>query len=71
VSSTAACSSADRSTSHVLLALGIDAQLAANSIRITVGRFNSAEEIDFALDYLTRKIKACRDAPSRANWAAA
>jgi cysteine desulfurase len=71
VSSTAACSSADHSASHVLLALGVDAQLAANAIRITVGRFNSVEEIDFALDYMTRKIEACRDAPSHANWAAA
>ena len=29
---------------------------------LTVGRFNTAEEIDFALDYLTRKIAECRGA---------
>ena len=71
VSSTAACSSAGGSASHVLQALGNDAQLSSNSIRITIGRFNSAEEIDFALDYLTRKIEECRDALSRADWAPA
>ena len=62
VSSTSACSSGGGSVSHVLQALGNDVQLAGNSIRITVGRFNTEEEIDFALDYLTRKIEECRDA---------
>ena len=46
----------------MLQALGNDPQLAGNSIRITVGRFNTEEEIDFALDYLTRKIAECRAA---------
>jgi cysteine desulfurase len=46
----------------VLQALGNDAQLAGNSIRITVGRFNTEEEIDFALAYLKRKIAECRQA---------
>jgi cysteine desulfurase len=62
VSSTSACSSGGGSVSHVLQALGNDAQLAGNSIRITVGRFNTEEEIDFALAYLKRRIAACRDA---------
>jgi len=62
VSSTSACSSGGGSVSHVLQALGNDAQLAGNSIRITVGRFNTEEEIDFALAYLKRKIAECRDA---------
>ncbi len=62
VSSTSACSSGGGSVSHVLQALGNDAQLAGNSIRLTVGRFNTEEEIDFALDYLTRKIEECRGA---------
>jgi cysteine desulfurase len=64
VSSTSACSSGGGSVSHVLQALGNDAQLAGNSIRITVGRFNTGEEIDFALDYLQRKIEGCRRAPA-------
>jgi len=62
VSSTSACSSAGGSVSHVLQALGNDAQLSGNSIRITVGRFNTEEEIDFALAYLKRKIAECRAA---------
>jgi cysteine desulfurase len=62
VSSTSACSSGGGSVSHVLQALGNDTELAGNSIRLTVGRFNTDEEIDFALDYLTRKIEECRQA---------
>ncbi len=62
VSSTSACSSAGGSVSHVLQAIGNDARLAGNSIRITVGRFNTAEEIDFTLDYLKNKIAECRAA---------
>ncbi len=62
VSSTSACSSGGGSVSHVLQALGNDIQLAGNSIRITVGRFNTEEEIDFALAYLQRKIAECREA---------
>ena len=60
VSSAAACISGEGSVSHVLQALGNDTQLAGNAIRITVGRFNTEEEIDFALDYLQRKIKQYR-----------
>ena len=60
VSSTSACSSGGGSVSHVLQALGNDPQLAGNSIRITVGRFNTEEEIDFSLDYLKRRIAECR-----------
>ena len=62
VSSASACSSGGGSVSHVLQALGNDVQLAGNSIRLTVGRFNTEEEIDFALDYLKRKIAECRAA---------
>jgi len=61
VSSASACS-AEGSVSHVLQALGSDTRLAGNSIRITVGRFNTEEEIDFALDYLKRRIEECRNA---------
>jgi cysteine desulfurase len=44
----------------VLQALGADSGLAGNSIRITVGRFNTVEEIDWAARYLRRKIEDCR-----------
>jgi len=65
VSSTSACSSGGASVSHVLQALGNDTQLAGNSIRITVGRFNTDEEINFAADYLVQKIDECRAALER------
>ena len=58
VSSTSACSTGG--VSHVLQALGSDEGIAGNSIRITVGRFNTAEEIDWAADYLRKKIEDCR-----------
>jgi cysteine desulfurase len=58
VSSTSACSTGG--VSHVLQALGSDAGIAGNSIRITVGRFNTIEEIDWAADYLRKKIEDCR-----------
>jgi len=58
VSSTSAC--ATGGVSHVLQALGSDAAMAGNSIRITVGRFNTPDEIDWAAAYLRRKIEDCR-----------
>lgn len=64
VSSTSACSTGG--VSHVLQALGTDATMAGNSIRITVGRFNTVEEIDWATDYLRRKIEDCRAGRLRA-----
>jgi cysteine desulfurase len=57
VSSASACMGGG--ASHVLQAL-YGGEPAPNAIRITVGRFNTAEEIDFALDDLTRKIGECR-----------
>lgn len=64
VSSTSACSTGG--VSHVLQALGSDAAMAGNSIRITIGRFNTVEEIDWAADYLRRKIEDCRAGRLRA-----
>ena len=57
VSSASACMGGG--ASHVLQAM-YGGKPAPNAIRITVGRFNTEEEIDFALDYLTRKIKECQ-----------
>jgi cysteine desulfurase len=60
VSSTSACSSGGAMPSHVLQALGADAAAAGSSLRITVGRFNTEEEIDYAVGYLRQKIEDCR-----------
>ena len=57
VSSASACMGGG--ASHVLQSI-YGGQPAPNAIRITVGRFNSEEEIDFALDYLTSKIRECQ-----------
>ena len=58
LSSTSACSSAG-GQSHVLQALGTGAADGV-AMRITVGRFNTEEEIEFAASYLRRSILACR-----------
>ena len=48
VSSGSACTSATVEPSHVLRAMGVPDQLAASSLRFTVGRFTTVEEVDFA-----------------------
>ena len=59
LSSTSACSSASGGQSHVLQALGAGAAEGV-AMRITVGRFNTGEDIDYAASYLRRSIIACR-----------
>lgn len=66
VSSTSACSSGSALPSHVLQALGTDSAAAGNSMRITVGRFNTDAEIDYAIAYLRQKIDDCRAGRLRA-----
>jgi cysteine desulfurase len=66
VSSASACSSGSAAPSHVLQALGADSVLAGNALRITVGRFNTEEEIDYAVKYLRQKIEDCRAGRLRA-----
>jgi cysteine desulfurase len=60
VSSGSACTSASLEPSYVLRALGRSDELAHSSIRFTVGRFTTAEEIDFAIDLLQRKVAKLR-----------
>jgi len=61
VSSGSACTSASLEPSYVLRALGRSDELAHSSIRFTLGRFNTAEEIDFTIDLLQRKIAKLRE----------
>ena len=61
VSSGSACTSASLEPSYVLRALGRDDELAHSSIRFTIGRFNTEEEIDFAVKLLHDKIGKLRE----------
>jgi cysteine desulfurase len=61
VSSGSACTSASLEPSYVLRALGRNDELAHSSIRFTVGRFTTEEEIDFAADLLKRKVGKLRE----------
>ncbi|QJP96687.1 aminotransferase class V-fold PLP-dependent enzyme [Pseudomonas fluorescens] len=63
-SATSACNSASNAPSHVLLALGYDAHLAGRTIRLSLGRFTTAEDIDKAVELIKA---ACASAP--AFWA--
>src|SRR5688500_3528873 len=60
ISSGSACSSADPSPSHVLLAMGLSAPEAKGSFRISLGRPTTEEEITTAADWLKEAIEEYR-----------
>ena len=61
VSSGSACTSASLEPSYVLRALGRNDELAHSSIRFTVGRFTTVEEVDYTVKLLQDKIAKLRD----------
>jgi cysteine desulfurase len=61
VSSGSACTSASLEPSYVLRALGRNDELAHSSIRFTIGRFTTQEEVDYTIDLVKRKIGKLRD----------
>ena len=63
-SSGSACSSASLEPSHVLLAIGRSADLAQGSLRITLGRDNTEEEVDYLLSVLPGLVDRLRAMPS-------
>jgi cysteine desulfurase len=59
-SSGSACTSGSLEPSHVLTAMGIPAEIARSSLRLTVGRDNTTEQIDYVLDALPRIVERLR-----------
>ncbi len=61
VSSGSACTSASLEPSYVLRALGRSDELAHSSLRMTIGRFTTQEEIDYAVSTLQDRVAKLRD----------
>jgi cysteine desulfurase len=62
VSSGSACSSASLEASYVLRALGVSPELARNSVRFSLGRWTTEEEVDFVVATVTSAVRRLRRA---------
>jgi cysteine desulfurase len=60
VSSGSACTSADPQPSHVLRALGLSVDLTRASLRFGLGRFNTEDEVDFAIRRVAEAVQRLR-----------
>ena len=60
-SSGSACTSGSLDPSHVLLAIGVPHEIAHGSLRITIGKNNTKEEVDYLLDNLVEIVQKLRD----------
>lgn len=58
VSSTSACNSAAGTPSHVLRAIGLSSEAARRTIRLSLGRYTTLEDVDYAIDCLRRLISS-------------
>lgn len=56
LSSGSACASGSLNASHVLMALGLDNEVAYNAIRFSLGRFTTEEEIDYAIHQIVTTV---------------
>jgi cysteine desulfurase len=63
-SSGSACSSGSLEPSHVLLALGQSAEKARGSLRLTLGKDNTSEQVDYLLEVLVDLVRRLRQLPS-------
>lgn len=60
-SSGSACTSGSLDPSHVLLAIGLPHEIAHGSLRISIGKYNTKEEIDYLVESLTEIVQRLRD----------
>jgi len=65
VSSGAACTSTDSQPSHVLRALGLSDDQARSSLRFGLGRFNTAADVEFAIERVVEAVRQLRKLASR------
>ena len=61
ISSGSACTSASLEPSYVLRALGRNDELAHSSIRFSMGRFTTTEDIDYTIDYVRASVEKLRE----------
>jgi len=61
ISSGSACTSASLEPSYVLKAMGLNDELAHSSLRISVGRFTTREEVDHIADLIAREVARLRE----------
>ena len=60
VSSGSACTSGSINASHVLMALGLDEDIARSSIRVSIGKYNTKEDIDYLVTSLQETVDRLR-----------
>ena len=60
VSSGSACSAGSTEPSHVLTGLGLSLDQSKGSVRISLGKFNTEQEVDFVADTLKRVVEQLR-----------
>jgi cysteine desulfurase len=65
VSTGSACATGSLEPSYVLLASGLNVELAHGSIRFSLGRFNTEEDIDYVLEKMPSIIKRLREISTR------
>jgi len=61
VSSGSACTSASLEPSYVLRALGVEDELAHTSLRLGLGRFTSEDDIDYAIERISKEVNRLRE----------
>lgn len=70
ISSTSACNSAAGAPSHVLTAIGLDEERAGQTVRLSLGRYTTSEDVDSAIECFQRVLLECSafgSAPASAN----